>query len=72
MCEEHNSIDFLDMTILCKQTKLEIDIYRKPTTTDTTINFFSNHTIEHKMAALRCHISRMHSLLLDLEKRQKE
>jgi len=70
--EEHNSIDFLDSTTLCMQTKLEIDIYRKPTTTDTTINFFSNHPIEHKMAALRFHISRMHSLLLDMEKRQKE
>ena len=35
--EEHNSIEFLDSTILRKQTKLEIDIYRKPTTKDTKI-----------------------------------
>ena len=39
-------------------TCLENDIYRKPTTIDTTINFLSNHPIEHKMAAFRFHISR--------------
>jgi hypothetical protein len=46
--EEHNSIDFLDLTISCQHKKLEIDIYRKPTTTDTTINVLSNHPIEQK------------------------
>ena len=25
--------------------------YRKPTTTDTTINYLSNHPTEHKIAA---------------------
>ena len=30
-----------------------MDIFRKPTTTDTTINFTSNHPTEHKMAAYR-------------------
>ena len=44
--EEHNSIDYLDLTILRKHNKLEVDIYRKPTTTDTAINFMSNHPIE--------------------------
>jgi hypothetical protein len=44
--EEHNSIAFLNLTITCRHTKLEADIYRKPTTTDTTINFLSNHPIE--------------------------
>jgi len=48
---------------------LGTDIYRKPTTTETTINFLSNHPIEHKMAALRFHISRMYSLPLDSEKK---
>jgi hypothetical protein len=49
-----------------------VDIYRKPVTTDTTISFFSNHPIEQKMAAYRYHITRMHSLPLDPEKKQKE
>jgi hypothetical protein len=55
--EEHSSIDFLDLTILCKHTKLETDIYRKPTTTDTMINFHSNRPIEQKMAAFRFRIT---------------
>ena len=70
--EEQNSIDFLDLTISCQHKKLEIDIYRKPTTTDTTINFLSNHPIEQKMEAYRYHITRMHSLLLDPDKKHKE
>jgi hypothetical protein len=43
--EEHSSINFLDLIIRHQYKKLEIDIYRKRTTTDTTINFFSNHPI---------------------------
>ena len=38
--EEHSSIYFLDLIIRRQYKKLEIDIYRKPTTTDTTIKFF--------------------------------
>ena len=49
-----------------------MDIYRKPTCTDTTINFLSNHLIEQKMAAFKFHITRMHSLSLDPDKKQKE
>ena len=50
--EEHNSIAFLDLTITRRHTKLEVDIYRKPTTTDTKINFLSNHPIEQKWQPL--------------------
>ena len=70
MYEEHNSIAFLDMTITHRHTRLEVDIYGKPTTTDTTINFLSNHPIEQKMAAFRFHITRMHSLPLNPDKKQ--
>ena len=70
--EEQRSMNFLDLTIRHQQTKLDIDIYRKPTTTDTTINFLSNHPIEQKMAAFRSHITRMHSLQLNPDKKQKE
>jgi len=51
--EENNSIAFLDLTITRRHTKLEVDIHRKPTTIDTTINFLSNYLIEHKMAVFR-------------------
>jgi hypothetical protein len=60
------------LTITRKHKQLEVDIYRKPTTTDTTINFHSNHPIERKMAAFRFNITRMHSLPLDPDKKQKE
>jgi len=59
------------LTITRKQTNLEIDIFHKPTTSDTTINFLSNHPLEHKMAAFRLHISRMYSLPLTPEKSKK-
>ena len=48
--ENNMYINFLDLTITHKQTNLETDIFCKPSTTDTTINFLSNHPIEHKMA----------------------
>jgi uncharacterized protein with NAD-binding domain and iron-sulfur cluster len=70
--EKHGSIDFLDLTITRKHKWLEVDLYRKTNSTDTTINFHSNHPIEQKMAAFIFHIIRMHSLPLDLDKKQKE
>jgi hypothetical protein len=70
--EEHNSIAFLDLTIRRRHAIFEVDIHRKPTTTDTTINFLSNHPIEQKMVAFRFHITRMHSLPLNPDKRQTE
>jgi len=65
-------INFLDLIITRKQTNLETDTYRKPTTIDTTINFLSKHLIEHKMAAFRYHISRTYSQPLAPGKKQKE
>jgi hypothetical protein len=70
---EHNTnINYLDLTIAWKPTRLEIDIFCKLTTTDTTISFCSNHTIQHKMAAFRYHITWLHSLPLTPEMKQKE
>jgi hypothetical protein len=70
--EDNRSINFLDLTIHRKTPHLETDLYRKTTTTDTTINFLSNHPIEHKTAALRYHITRIHSLPLTTARKQKE
>jgi len=70
--ENQSSINFLDLTVTSKQINLEINICRKPTTNDTTINFLASHPIENKMAALRVHIFRMYSLPLDLPPKQKE
>jgi hypothetical protein len=68
----NTSIDFLDLTKTSKQKQLEVEMHRKPTCTDTTINFPSNQPIEQKMAAFRFHITRIHSLPLDPDKKQKE
>jgi hypothetical protein len=49
-----------------------VDIYRKPTSTDTTVNFLSNQPIGQKMAVFRFYITRMHSLPLNPDNKQKE
>ena len=68
--EHNNSIRFPDLLITRHPTQTEIDIFRKPTTTDTTINYSSNHPTEHKMAAYRYLINRMTSLPLSQLKRE--
>jgi len=70
--EHNNNISFIDLLIIRHPTKIEIDIFRKPTMTDTTINYTSNHPTEHKMAAYRYLINRMMSLPLSTEKRITE
>ena len=57
--EANNQISFLDLLITWKSHQLEINTYRKPTTTDTTFNYLSNHPIEHKLAAYRYYNERM-------------
>ena len=59
--ENKNCISFLDLLIIRNASNLGIDIYRKPTTTNTIINFSSNDPIGHKVAAFRHHITRMHT-----------
>jgi len=70
--EHNNSVSFLDLLIIRHPTQIEIDIFRKPTTTDTTINYTSNHPTEHKMAAYHHMINRMTALPLSAEKRIAE
>ena len=62
--ESNGYINFLDLTIIRRNTHLEIVIYRKPTTTDTAIHSTSIHPNEHNMAAYRYHIERMLNLPL--------
>ena len=70
--EGNRCINYLDLLIFRKDSNIETDIHRKPTTMDTTINFFSNHPMEHKLAAYRYHIMRMHCLPLTPERKQAE
>jgi hypothetical protein len=62
--ESNNRINFLDLSIIRKTSQLEIDIFRKPTTTNTIINYLSNHPSEYKLAAYRYYIERMFNLPL--------
>jgi hypothetical protein len=70
--ETNGKTNFLDFLIIKTPSNLEIDIYRKPTTTNTTINYISNHPNEHKTTAYRYHITRMHSLPLTTERQKTE
>jgi len=70
--EHKNGINFLDMTIDRKENKLEIGVYRKETSTGTTIHYTSNHPTEHKMAAFRYYINRLLTLPLTQEGKNKE
>jgi len=70
--ETEGQINFLDLTITRKTTNLEIDIFRKPTKITNTINNFSNHPQEHKLAAYRYYIQRMLTLPLNKEHQHKE
>ena len=60
--ETNNSINYLDMTIIRSTKGIEINIYRKPTSTDITIHRNSNHPQDHKDASYRYYIHRMTAL----------
>ena len=70
--EEHNQICYLDLKLIRHTDHIEIDIHRKPTATDTTIHYTSNHPHEHKMAAYRYMITRMTTLPLTQARKEAE
>jgi hypothetical protein len=55
-------ITYLDLTIHRLNHTFQLGICHKPTQTDATIHFTSNHPTQHKLAAYRYHINRMLSL----------
>ena len=70
--EENNQISYLDLKLIRHADHIEIDIHRKPTATDTTIHYSSNHPHEHKMAAYRYMITRMTTLPLTQARKEAE
>jgi len=70
--ETNSRINYLDLLITRNPTKFGISIFCKPTSADTTINFYSNHPLEHKITAYRFHIERMFALPLGEEQWQEE
>ena len=69
--ELNRTINFLDLLLTRHDNTIDKNIYRKPTTTDTTINYYSNHPLEHKMAAYRFLINKMNSLPLTHNKKNE-
>jgi formyltetrahydrofolate hydrolase len=70
--EKDNKISFLDLLINRENNSLSIDIYRKPTKTDMTIHCKSNYPTQHKIAAYRYMINRLHNLPLSQEQKHQE
>jgi hypothetical protein len=70
--ESYGRVNSLNLLTLRKTSNIEIKIFRKPTTTDKTINFLSNHPTEHKVSTFRYQITRMHSLPLTPQRKHKE
>jgi hypothetical protein len=70
--EENNNINYLDLTIHGHHNKLSTEIYRKPTQTDISIHFTSNHPFEQKFAALISYINRMITLYITEQAKHQE
>jgi hypothetical protein len=70
--EENEYISFLDLNIHRNLNKLDIGIYRKPTSTDVVIPHSSNHPASHKSAAFHYTLDRALRLPLTDEEKQKE
>ena len=70
--EETNTINYLDLSIHRNTNSIDLGIYRKPTHTDISIQFSSNHTYEHKLAAIYLYVNRLLVLLITKQAKQQE
>jgi hypothetical protein len=59
--EHDNKLNYLDITIHKTPTSVNIGIFRKPTFTDIIIPCTSNHSPQHKYAAIRFLYNRLNS-----------
>jgi hypothetical protein len=70
--EEQNTIKYLDLVIHRGAHHLQLEIYRKPTQTDTTMHFSSIHPLNQKLAAYSLYIDRMLTLPITHQARSQE
>ena len=70
--ENNRQINFMDVAISRETNKLGINIYRKPTYTDTIIPRDSCHPKEQKMATIRYFYNRLNQYQLSPENTEKE
>jgi hypothetical protein len=70
--EENNNINYFYFSIHRNTNSIDIGIYRKPTHTDVTIQFSSNHPLEHRLAAFNFYMNRMLTLPITKQAKQQE
>ena len=70
--ETNKQITYLDLKLTNDNGRIHMEIYRKPTSTDITINNTSCHPQEHKLAAYRSWIHRLLTLKLEDTAKNKE
>jgi hypothetical protein len=70
--EVNNQIACLDLNLIDNQGQLEMEVYRKPTATDITINSNSCHLKEQKLAAHKNWIHKLLTLPLNESNKKKE
>ncbi|XP_023722175.1 uncharacterized protein LOC111872459 [Cryptotermes secundus] len=70
--EENNQITYLDLRLTNNHGQVRMEIYRKPTSTDTTIGNNSCHPKEQKLAAYKNWLHRLSVLPLDNAAKSQE
>jgi len=50
--EENNTINYLDISIHSTINSIGLEIYMEPTLTDVTLQFSTNHPLEHELQHL--------------------
>jgi hypothetical protein len=69
--ERDHTISYLHISIHRTPTSIRTSIYRKPTFTDTIITYTSNHSSQHKYAAVKFLFNRLNTYNLQEEYRQE-
>jgi hypothetical protein len=59
--EQHEKINYLDITIHHKDKNFEFSIYRKPTQTDIIIPNSSCHPYKHKLSGIKYLLNTLHT-----------
>jgi hypothetical protein len=70
--EQHESINFLDITIYRKHNHLQFSIYRTRTQTDIIIPKSTCHPLEHKMSGINYLLNRINTYPITKEGKQTE
>ena len=70
--EVKKTINNLDLLIHRNKNNIQLGIYRKPTQSDTTIHFTSNHPLQQKLTACIFYINRLFSTSITDQGRQQE